>query len=149
MQPLKILNSKEIKAILKQIEAQWGAKLRLNYVFLQNSQNKVYIVNRDISKLNLDNLRINSIGLYFCELSKVGIRLSIEGSQIVGPKASKNILEIDKEQSEQWLRGQDLPAEGNHKGFVLIKHRNDFSGTGLFKNGQVLNFVGKERRIAL
>ena len=130
MPQLKILNSKEIKEILKLMEGQWGAKLKPNYAFLQNNKNRVFIINKDINKIDLSKLRINTIGIYFCEVDKVGIRLSIEGSQIVGPKATKNIVEISELQVKQWLKGEDLEIKENHSDFVIIKHKNYFLGTG-------------------
>ena len=147
MPQLKILNSKEIKEILKLIETQWGAKLQLDYAFLKNKKNRIFIVNKDIGKIDFSKLRVNSIGMYFCEIDKLGIRLSIEGSQIVGPKATKNIIEINKEQTKQWLQGEDLEIKGPFSNFVIIKHNNDFLGTGKYKNNRILNYVGKGRRI--
>ena len=147
MHKLSILNSKEIKETLKLIETQWGAKLRFDCVFLKNSENRIFIVNRDIEKVDMDKLRINSIGMYFCEIDRKGIRLSIEGSQIVGPKAEKNIAEISKEQARQWLRGEDLEVSGNYSGFAIIKCSNDFLGNGKFKDGKILNYVNKGRRV--
>lgn len=149
MHQLKILNSKEIKEILKLIEFQWGAKLRPNYAFLRNPKNRVFIIDKDIQNIELEKLRINSIGMYFCEIDKLGIRLSIEGSQIVGPKAAKNIIEINEEQVKQWFKGEDLEVEGNYSGFVIIKHDNNFLGAGKYKNGRILNYVSKSRRINL
>ena len=90
MPELKILNSKEIKEILKMIEKQWGAKIKLDFGFLKNQKNRVFVVSRDISKIDASKLRINSIGMYFCEMDDKGIRLSIEGAQTVGPEAKKN-----------------------------------------------------------
>jgi len=147
MSQLKILNSKEIKEILKLIEKQWGAKLKLDYAFLKNRKNRVFIVNKDISKIDFSKLRINSFGMYFCEDDNIGIRLSIEGSQIVGPKATKNIVEVNDAQTKQWFKGEDLEISGNYSGFLIIKHNNDFLGTGKYKEGRVLNYVGKSRRI--
>ncbi len=149
MPELKILNSKEIKEILKLIEKQWGAKLKLNYVFLKNQKNRVFIINKDIEKIELEKLRINSIGMYFCEIDKQGIRLSIEGSQIIGPKATKNIVELNEEQTKQWFSGEDLEIEEKYSGFLIIKHKNDFLGTGKYKEGRILNYVGKSRRVNL
>ena len=166
MLQLKILNSREIKEIYSLIEKQWGAKLKLDCAFLKrekikdflrpensknflgNNKNRVFIVNKDISKIDLSKLRINSIGMYFCEADKIGIRLSIEGSQIVGPKATKNIAEINEEQAKKWLKGEDLEIDGNYSGFVILKHNDYFFGTGRHKEGKVLNYVGKERRIS-
>ena len=147
MPELKILNNKEIKKILKLIENQWNAKLKLNYAFLKNNKNRIFIINKDISKIDLSKLRINSIGMYFCEVSDNKIRLSIEGSQIVGPRATKNVVEINEEQTKNWLKGQDLEIKGNYSGFLIIKNKNDFLGTGKYRDGRVLNYVGKSRRI--
>ena len=147
MPELKILNSKEIKDILKLIENQWNAKLTLKYAFLKNNKNRIFIVNKDISKIDFSKLRFNSIGMYFCEINDQDIRLSIEGSQIIGPTATKNIVEINEEQTKQWIKGEDLEIEGNYDGFVIVKYNNDFLGSGKYKNGRVLNYVGKSRRI--
>ena len=147
MPQLKILNSRETKEIYSLIERQWGARLKLDYAFLQNTKNRIFIVNKDISKIDLSKLRINSIGMYFCEIDKLGIRLSIEGSQIVGPKATKNIAEINEEQAKKWLKGEDLEVKGDYSGFVILKYYAYFLGCGKFKEGKVLNYVGKERRI--
>ena len=147
MPQLKILNSKEIKQILKLIENQWNARLKLDYAFLKNNKNRVFIVNKDISRIELEKLRINSFGMYFCETRDNEIRLSIEGSQLVGPKATKNIVEIGESQVKQWLKGEDLEIKGNYDGFVIIKYNDDFLGTGKYKSGRILNYVSKARRI--
>jgi NOL1/NOP2/fmu family ribosome biogenesis protein len=147
MPQLKILNSKEIKEILKLIENQWNAKLKLNYAFLKNNKNRVFIVNKDISKIDFSKLRTNSIGMYFCEIDNLGIRLSIEGSQIVGPKAAKNTAEITGSQVKQWLKGEDLEVDGDYEGFVIIRNNNAFLGSGKYKENKILNYVSKSRRI--
>jgi len=149
MQQLKILNKKEIKGILSQIEKQWGAKLDIDLAFLKNQKNRIYLVNKDISKIELSKLRINTIGMYFCEVNPIGIRLSIEGSQIIGPKATKNIAELDENQGKQWIKGEDLEIKGDYSGFVIIKSDKDYIGTGKYKDGKIFNYVGKERRISI
>lgn len=147
MQNIKILNKKEIKKILKLIEKQWNSKLTLEYAFLKTDKGKIYIVNEDISRLDLSKLRINSIGLYFGKLEKDELRLSIEGSQLVGKKASKNVLELNDKEVKEWMSGKDLEKKGNYSGFLLIKHKEDFLGCGKFKNGKILNYVSKSRRL--
>ena len=146
MQNLQILNKKQIKGILSLLEKQFSFKNNLDYVFLQNKEGKTFIVNKEIENLSLNKLRINSIGMYFGKLEKDGIRLSMEGSQMIGKKANKNVVKINKKQVEEWLSGQDIKAEG-FSGFVLIKHKNDFLGCGKAKGNKILNFVPKARRI--
>ena len=96
MPELKILNNKEVKQIFELIERQWGARIKLDYGFLKNNKNRIFIISKDISKIDISKLRLNSVGMYFCETDKQGIRLSIEGSQIVGPKATKNVIELNE-----------------------------------------------------
>ena len=47
------------------------------------------------------------------------------------------------------LAGEDLEIKGNYSGFIIIKHNNDFLGTGKYKEGRILNYVGKSRRVNL
>ena len=150
MPELKFLNSKEIKEIMKLIEEQWGAELKLDYTFAKNNKNRVFLINKDISKIDFSKLRINSIGMYFCDLENE-IRLSIEGSQIIGPEATKNVAEINEEQTKKWMKGEDLEIDdkNNYSGFVIIKNKNDFLGTGKIKENKILNYVSKSRRASI
>lgn len=147
MQNLKILNSKEAKRILKQLNMQFGYSEKPDFVFLQSNKDKIYVINRDIERIDLDKLRINAMGLYFATIMNEGIRLSIEGSQIVGPKAKKNILEIRDLAFEIWLKGLDFIVATDLKGFVLVKHGDDFVGCGKVKEKTLLNYVPKGRRL--
>ena len=92
---LKILNNKEKKKVIDVIKEQYNInKLDLDYIFLKNNDNKVFILSKDFSKINIDNIRVNSFGLYFAKIHPNGVRLSIEGSQLIGEYANKNILDI-------------------------------------------------------
>lgn len=146
MENLKILNKKETKAILAMLESQFGFASGLDYVFLMNNRDRVFIVNHDVSKIDFEKLRINSIGLYFGELRNNEIRLSIEGSQIIGPYASKNMLEISKEHAIEWLQGKDLDIDAED-GYKILKHNNDYIGCGRASGGKIINFVPKNRRL--
>ena len=143
---LKILNRKKIKEITSVIKKQWGADFGSELVFLMNDKGKIFLVNKEVFDLPLEKLKINSIGLYFGELKNNDLRLSIEGSQMIGIKAKKNVVELNNKQAMQWLKGQDIEIKGNYHGFVILKHNNDFLGTGKYKPGKVLNFVPKARR---
>lgn len=148
MLKLKILNSREKKKLLEELSAVYGIKqLKLDYVFMQNPKGRIYITNRDIEKIPLEKLRINSLGLYFAMQDRVGLRLSVEGSQIIGKHATKNIIELNQEQAQEWFSGRDIETQSQLKGFVLVKHKNDFLGCGNLSKGILHNYLGKERRI--
>jgi len=147
MQNLKILNKKEIKNIFSIIKKQFGVDVDLDYVFLISNKNKIYIVNKEAFKIELDKLRISSLGLYFGELRDDSLRLSMEGSQLLGPEAKENVIGLDDKQAREWLRGFDLDLDSKEKGFVIIKHKNDFLGCGKAVQNKILNYVPKTRRV--
>ncbi len=147
MENLKILNTREIKKILELIKKQWQADFNKNHAFLMNNKNKIFLVNRDISRIDLNSIRINNIGLYFGELNKGMLRLSIEGSQLIGPLAKKNILELNDVEARDYLKGADLDKKTKERGFLIIKHNDDYLGTGKVNREKVFNYTPKERRI--
>lgn len=153
---LKVLNSKEKKPILKFINEQWGDCFdHKEFVFLLNNKAKLYISNADIGQIDLDKLRIDHVGMYFGTVEDDGIRLSIEGSQLVGPRAEKtnNIIELNDEEAAAWIRGEDIEkpeyTESCDSKYVLIKNKDDFLGCTRQANGIIRNFVPKARRVSV
>ena len=147
MQPLHPLNSREVKPLLAQLRERFGFSGELDYAFLLSSKDRVSLVTREISRIPLERLRINSAGMYFGELKHGELRLSIEGAQLIGPSCSKNILELETEHAHAWLKGEDLPLIHPDSGYVLIRHGADFLGCGKATSEKILNFVPKNRRV--
>ncbi len=147
---LKPLGSKEKKHFLAVIKKQWDADFNPDFVFFKSEKQKIYAIHKDVAKIDLSGARINSVGIYFGEEKKGELRLSIEGSQLIGPLAKKNIIELTDEESLAWLRGTDLQKEGDWSGFIIIKHNDDYLGTGKYTTDKrLLNFVPKARRLIL
>ncbi len=147
MQNLKFLDRKDKKRFLELLKKQFGFEEELDYAFLTNNKNKVFIVNKVIANIDLERIRINSIGLYIAEFNNNEVRLSIEGSQIIGKKAKKSVIELDESQAREWLKGNDLEKPTNVEGFVILKHDKDYLGSGRVKQSTILNFVPKTRRL--
>lgn len=145
---LRILNSKEKKEINQQMKDQWGCDIDKDLVFLLSNKDKLYILGADMTKIDLERLRVDNMGLYVCTVNEKGVRLSIEGAQMLGPKATKNVLEIDDSEVKEWLRGNDLERDTRDcKGFIILKNKDDFIGCGKTTDNGVMNFVPKARRI--
>ncbi|MEM3127280.1 MAG: hypothetical protein QW331_04410 [Candidatus Woesearchaeota archaeon] len=143
----KILNSKEVKLFLKDIEDQFGTVFPKDHVYLMNNQNDVFITTRELEKINTTKLRVNSIGLYIAEWHN-GARLSIEGSQIVGSNAKKRVVELSNEEAIAWLKGEDIYREVE-KGVLIVKHKDDFLGCARSTGERLVNHVPKTRRVKL
>jgi NOL1/NOP2/fmu family ribosome biogenesis protein len=144
----KYLNSKEIKRFLALLEKQWGFVGTLDYVWYQNNRRKLYIVNKEFASLDQALIRVNTCGLYFAEITMKGdLRLSIEGSQMIGKTATRQVLSLDAEQVKHWMYGDDVSVDASLQGFYLLKSGDSFIGCGSCREGKLVNFVSKNRRI--
>ena len=149
METLKALNKKKIKELLKEIEEQYSINdLKLDYVFFKNSKDRVFLMSNSFKNFEHDKMHINSLGLYFANLKDYKVRLSVEGSQLIGNKAKKNVVELNENELRKWLRGEDLENKEG-EGFVIVKHENDFYGSGRISNNKLLNFIPKEKRVEI
>ncbi|MCD6403279.1 MAG: hypothetical protein J7K98_03040 [Candidatus Aenigmarchaeota archaeon] len=150
MMKARIMSKKEVKEFLKKLKERFGFEDEMDeFVFVQTKNGKIKILNKQVLSLNLEGLRVENVGLYFARWDGKEVRLSIEGSQIVGKKAKKNVLELSEDEAMEWMRGKNLEVgeRSVEEGFVILKHKDDFLGCGRYKNGRILSFVPKWRRI--
>lgn len=158
MSQMKILNSKEVKHILGLLYDQFGYDEKPAYCFLLNRKNKIYVVSRDVGKLELEKFRVDTLGMYFGTLYPDHVRLSVEGSQIVGPYADKMKLQLRHDVLADYLKGMDLTdAVDNDTGlqqgeYYIVEHQNldgdsDFLGCVKVSGDKLLNFISKARRL--
>ncbi len=88
-------------------------------------------------------------GVYFARIESDGIRLSIEGSFLVGPKATKNVVELDEEKARRYLAGESVEIDENLHGWVIVKWRSYFLGSAKAKERKLINYVPGDRRLRL
>ncbi|ASI98746.1 methyltransferase RsmF C-terminal domain-like protein [Thermococcus celer] len=89
-------------------------------------------------------------GVYFGRVESDGIRLSIEGSFLVGPHATKNVVELDDERAKMYLAGESVEiTERELHGWVIVRWRDYFLGSAKAKDGRLINYVPKDRRLRL
>ncbi|MEM1657743.1 MAG: hypothetical protein QXK94_01750 [Candidatus Jordarchaeales archaeon] len=147
------MNEEFEEQIWQQLYTQFGVPKISGIRFILSGKRKVRAVSENLLK-KIEEKKVLSAGIYFATLEPFNgmntIRLSIEGSQIIGAKATKNVIEIDSSLAEKWLKGEDIPIPPNFEGYVIVKDKskNDFLGCGLARNGRLVNFFPKARRIA-
>jgi len=153
MQNEQILNRKMTEEIEKIIDKNYGSEFSLrDYgVILNNIEKKVKIFSKEILDLNLSKLKVNSIGIYFGKLkANDKIHLTIEGSQLVGRDAKKNVSTISEENAFPFMSGKDVFPESciecEDHNFVIIKCGDDIMGTGLMQEGKIKNLLPKSRK---
>lgn len=87
-------------------------------------------------------------GVYFGRIESDGIRLTIEGAFLIGSRATKNVVELDDERARRYLAGESVEVDVPD-GWVLLKWRSYYLGSAKAKDGKLLNYVPKERRLRL
>lgn len=153
MSKLVILNTREIKRIREIVVDQFGYFPKQNYAFLQNEKNRLFIVNKDLARIDLNKLKIDRIGLYFGEYKDNFVRLSKEGAQFLALKAKEdkkeleNVVEIDEKEMKVYFKGQDLGKNiGGKSRHILLKYDKNIFGCAKYKEGKILNFLPKIHR---
>ena len=147
---MKPLTSTDKKRIITQLNKQFGIT-DLPYLIIQFGKEKLRLYTGNLSKeelYHLDNeIRIENIGLYFAKWEEENdIRLTIDGVQLLKNQITKNILELNDNQADQWLKGNDLDIK-EERGWKILKHNNEFLGCGKSTGEKITNFMPKERRI--
>lgn len=155
-----ILNSRETKHILEMLNRQYGYDIdrhELDFIFLKNKDDRLYVVSKNLGDIDFERLHIDNAGIYFGEIYKEEIRLSIEGAQIMGAKATKNIIDINHDQMISWVKGNDIEFEDCGPGFIIVRSKNpetnkhDVLGCGRYnsKEHKLMNYVSKSRRLVV
>ncbi len=130
--------------VSKNIEERFGAKI--DFKIKEMGKRKVYAY-KECTELENQPMDITHYGVYFGRFEKDGLRLSIEGTQLIGKKAKSNIVEIDHNNTIKWMKGENIKFESEAHGYVILKWKNYFLGCGKLKEGTIINFVPKDRRI--
>ena len=156
MQNLVFLNSKGRKDFLARLESMYGFRGELHGHLMKGAKDKVYLLeDSEIVREGKDkSLRIDRVGLKIATETAGGPRLNIEGSQLIGPDCSKRVLQIDHEHLQPLVKGEDfllsdseLKQAGDNSGLFIIKLEKDYLGSGIVKDGRLLNQLSKIRRV--
>jgi NOL1/NOP2/fmu family ribosome biogenesis protein len=150
---LKILNTREVKKIKQLLVEQFDYALREDYAYLMNQKERIFLVNKDLAKIDMKNLRVDRIGLYFGELKPNHIRLSKEGAALFVKEAKdnkkivKNLIDLSKEEVQKYFRGEDLIKDlGEDNKPIILEYDNNVIGCASYKEGKILNFLPKIHR---
>ncbi len=153
MQQLAILNTRDIKRIKEQLIRQFGFAPTADYAYLKSEKEKIFIINKDVARIELKNLIIDKTGLYFAEDKGTEIRLSKEGAQLLGREALKkkkplkNSVTLSSEELRAYFQGRDLQKDlGQENRLVLLQYEKDVFGCARYKEGIILNFLPKIHR---
>jgi NOL1/NOP2/fmu family ribosome biogenesis protein len=152
IEKMKILKKEEVEQIENIVEKNYGAKIDLKqFLVLKTLEEKIFLTTKDLLNLDLSKLQINSMGMNFGKLKRnEKIFLTIEGSQIVGAKATKNIVLLNEENAKKFMQGSDVKPEKEinceYHNFAIVKFGEDVLGSSLLTEEGIKNQLPKSRR---
>ncbi len=155
MNNIHILTKKEKTKIENLLKDQFGIN-KIPGILNKRGEEKIFIFQGNMFPKEIKELeqltQIERVGIYFAKIfrdrqGQKQIRLSIEGTQILKDQFTKNIFELDDELLQKWMQGQELNIKTGKKGFLIMKYKDDFLGTGKASEEKIGNFIPKSRRL--
>ncbi len=145
---MKRIKSSLLKRLRTTIKDIYGFDLPKDWVFYTRNNKKIWLTNQDVDNLEKKNLNIETIGIYFCYIDENTLRLSPEGAQLVGEKATKNVLDISLEDANKIIRGFDIEVKNNLDAtYVILRSPLGIIGVGKNHKTKILCQIRKNRRI--
>ena len=155
------LNSKARKLFYEKVNTYFGIDkdFKLDGILFKTTKNKYYLVDNKLAEIAEVNYRAKVLGLYIAEINDYGeLRLSMDGSQLLGPLATEHLLELNETEKDRFIRGEDLDVSEkieslNLKNQYYILYfvddfgRKNYLGCSKIKNEKLLNFIPKGRRV--
>ena len=146
---MKFIKSSEKKRLLKELEEIYGIT-ELPYLLIERGKKRLRAFSGNLSKeeiLQLTRLiRIENIGIYLISRKDEDIRLSFDAVSLLRNRITKNIIEINDEQANNWLHGQDIEKKVQ-RGIIILKNDEDLLGFGKSNGEKIFNYIPKERKL--
>lgn len=147
---LKILKKSEKREIENQLKGRFGIQ-EIPGTLIMKGKERLFLFSGNFDKKEIRKLEnilwIERIGVYFAKFVDGTVKLSIEGVHFLKSQIKKNIFELEETQVEDWMKGQDLQIKTGKKGFLAMKYKDDFFGTGKASEEKIGNFIPKSRRL--
>jgi len=134
------------REVWRLLEEQFGAPRLPGFRLLRSGKNRIRLISEEAYQLVGQTPTPRPAGLYFGEQTPEGIRLSIEGAQLVGPKATRQVVNLTPSQADIWLQGQPVRVQDQRTGFVIVRQEGDILGCGRLSQGLLHSFIPKVRR---
>ena len=148
----EIFNEKRKKEFEEKLKKQFGIK-EVSGLLVKKGAERIFLFQGELSKETLRKLEekipIERIGIYFAKEVNNYVRLSIDGAQLLKDQINKNIFNLNKEQSEKWIKGEELQIKNKKRDFLIMKYKGDILGTGKASENKISNYLPKNRRLKI
>lgn len=159
--PIIFIAGKQRKELLEKLK-YYGIDELPQYILTESGKEKIRAYSGSLSMEQIRELNkeigVELIGMYLLHNYLNNIRLAFDAVAALKSQIKENILELNDEQAQEFLKGRDvalskeeqekLKSQGEQLGFKIFRHKEDLLGTGkLTQEGRLVNYMPKERRI--
>lgn len=147
---MKFIKASEKKRIIEELNERFGIE-KIPYLLIETGKEKIRAFSGNLSKNEIIKLNefanVEIIGIYLLKKEdERKLRLSFDAVSLFKEQINKNVVEINNEELELWMKGNEINKEAS-EGVVVIKHEDDYLGAGVSTGSRIFNYVPKERRV--
>ncbi len=137
--------------MLEQLQEHFGIE-KVPYLLFKTGKEKIRGFSGHLSREELqaffDTVVVEIVGLYLAKEDKrEEFRLGLDGVHLLQGTLQKGFFDLNDEQAQRWLKGEDLEVDSSLHGFYIARNKEDLLGCGRATQGRFINFIPKERRI--
>jgi len=143
-----MMKRREVESLLGHLNERFGFPENIfqDYAFFL-SKDRIFIVSKDLPVL--ENIKIVTQGFLFARADKT-TKPSTNMIQLFGKYATKNIVELEKDEVQILISGEDIEKQTScEDGYVILKYKNYNLGCGLLKDGKLKGLIPKGKRMAI
>ncbi len=142
-------SSQTQKQVLDYLQSHFGLEPSLfsDFCFYLTSKGRIYLGPRQI----INQPKIVTLGIMIARADS-GIKPTTNLFQVFGRHITKNILQLTKEQTIKYVKGEDMilhDTSAASDGYVLLKFNDYPLGCGLLKGKTLKNMMPKAKRLGL
>ncbi len=147
---MRLLTPVERRYLLERIRAQYGVEGAFEgLVLIKAGQGRIRAVTREAFEVASKLRRVQQLGLYVAKVVKSDVILSIEGSQLLDGRITRNVIELSDEEAHEWMKAAPASCLESFEGRYVIARCGDlYLGSGrVSRDGKIYPQVAKWRRI--
>jgi len=147
---MKLLSPRERKFIENRLRSIYGVEAGFDgFVLIKCGRRRIRAATKETLELASRLRGVQQIGLYVMKVANGAISLSVEGSQLLDGEIKNNIIELDEEQVERWMKAIPIKIERACRGrYVVGKFGRLYLGSArVSRNGLLYPQIPKWRRI--
>ncbi|MCD6536858.1 MAG: hypothetical protein J7K49_07510 [Thaumarchaeota archaeon] len=149
---MRVLDAGERKYFELRLKRQYGVdKAFEDLILIKAGQGRVRAVTKEAFEIAKRLKKVQQVGVYVAKISKGDVILSIEGSQMLNGKITKNVIDLDEESAERWMKAEVMPAQGKWEGKYLVGRCGDLylGSSRITRDGKLYPQIAKWRRVPI